>query len=149
MTFIFVPIRLLLLLLAMLTCASAAIAQKIPPEDEREVLIKSTLLTLNDANLTGNYQVFCARASRQFQTKCTGTAMADAFKGFRENKMSMVSIIADEIHSMTEMSIDKDGVLILRGRFKDDEKRISFDLKFVKNDAIWKLLGITVNYKSE
>ena len=148
MTLFFKPIHRLLLL-AVLTCGSAAFAQKIPSEDEREVLIKSALMTLNDANLTGNYQVFCARASRQFQMKCTGTVMADAFRSFRDNKMNMESIVTDEIHSMKEMSIDKDGVLILKGRFKDDEKRISFDLKFVKNDAVWKLLGIAVNYKSE
>jgi hypothetical protein len=148
MSLFFKPIRLLLLL-STLTCGHAAIAQKIPSEDEREVLIKSSLMTLNDANLTGNYQVFCARASRQFQTKCTGTVMADAFRSFRDNKMNMESIVADEIHSMKEMSIDKDGVLLLKGRFKDDDKRISFDLKFVKNEAVWKLLGIAVNYKSE
>ena len=46
-------------------------------------------------------------------------------------------------------TIDSDGVLNLKGKFKDDERRIRFDLKFVNEEGDWKMLGINVNYKEE
>jgi len=37
----------------------------------------------------------------------------------------------------------------LKGRFKDEDKKISFDMKFVNEDGVWKILGLNVKNKGE
>ena len=46
-------------------------AIQIPSDGEQDVLIRTTLMTFNDANMTGNYAVLLAKASRQFQSQIT------------------------------------------------------------------------------
>ena len=73
----------------------------------------------------------------------------EAFKVFREKKVNLESVVIDDIDSSSKPRIDSDGVLQLKGRFKDDEKRIRFDLKYVEDGGVWKMVGINVNYKEE
>ena len=144
-------VRSLLALLAVLAVSLSTTAHSapVPTDDEQEILVKSTLMTLNDANLTGNYSVLFARASKQFQAQLSPEQVAEKFKLYREKKVNLDSIAGDELDSSKKASIDKDGVLNLKGRFKDDEKRIGYDLNYVYQDGAWKLLGISVNFKQE
>lgn len=121
----------------------------LPTDNEQEVLVKTTLMTFNDANITGNYSVLHEKSSKAFRSQISKEQLSDGFKGFREKKVNIESIVADEIDSSKEPKIDGDGVLYLKGRFKDDEKRIRFDLKFVQEGSVWRLLGINVGYKEE
>src|ERR1700753_3428852 len=54
-------------------------AADIPDDDAQDVLIRTTLLTFNDANMTNNYAVMLARSSKQFQSQFTADKMATAF----------------------------------------------------------------------
>ena len=141
-------LRAIALAAVMLFAAPAANAVTLPTDTEQEILIKATLMTFNDANLTGNYSVLFDKSSAPFRRQITAAKLSDAFKVFRDKKINMDSVVASEIDSSTP-SMDGDGVLQLKGRFKDDEKKIRFDLKFVKEDGVWRLLGINVNYKEE
>jgi len=41
--------------------------------------------------------------------------------------------------------IDKEGALVLGGVFKTDDLQVKYNLRFVKNDDAWKMLGINVD----
>jgi len=75
--------------------------------------------------------------------------LVDAFKVYRDKKVNLASIVSADMDSGNKATIDADGVLNLKGKFKDDEKRIRFDLKFVNEEGAWKMVGINVNYKEE
>jgi hypothetical protein len=138
----------LLLLLAMLWSPTRSFGAKLLSEDEEEILIKTTLMTFNDANLTGNYSVLHAKSSRQLQDQVSVEKLTAAFQKFRDMRLNIESVVSDDI-VLTESKTNSDGVLELVGMFKDDDKKIKYDLKFVKNDGIWRLLGINVNYKDK
>ena len=54
---------------AMMTYSAAlAEVQSLPTPLIEEVMVKTSLLTLNDANLTGNYDVMHAKMPRHFAT---------------------------------------------------------------------------------
>jgi hypothetical protein len=55
--------RSIVLLFLMLMPVVAGAQNKVPPEQVLEALVKSTLLSFNDANMTGNYSVFHAKLS--------------------------------------------------------------------------------------
>ncbi len=138
----------LVLLLAMLWSPTRSLGAKLPSDDEQEILIKTTLMTFNDANVTGNYSVLHAKSSRQLQDQISVEKLTAAFQKFRDMRLNIESVVSDDI-VLTESKTNGDGVLELVGMFKDDDKKIQYDLKFVKNDGIWRLLGINVNYKDK
>lgn len=132
-----------------LCLAMPVLAADAPNDDEQEILVKTSLMTFNDANLTGNYTVLHAKASKPFRDQITPEKLADGFKAFRAQKVDLSSIVADDIDTSKEAKINSDGVLHLEGRFKDNSKRIRYDLNFVYEEGAWKLLGINVKYKQE
>jgi len=138
----------IMLALAM-SLVTPAFSATLPTDNEQEILVKTTLMTFNDANLTGNYSVLFDKSSKAFRSQVTAEKLSEAFKVFRTKNVNLESIVADEIDSSKDPKIDGDGVLRLTGRFKDEDKKISFDLKFVHEDGVWKILGLNVKYKGE
>ena len=53
------------------TSLSSAFAAEIPSDDEQDVLVRATLMTFNDANMTGNYSILLAKAAKEFQAQFT------------------------------------------------------------------------------
>lgn len=124
-----------------------AYAADIPSDDEQDVLIRSTLASLNDANMTNNYAVFFAKASKQFQEQVTMEKLASGGEVFRRNKLFFESVVTDDYDSYEKAVINQKGALVLAGTFKGDAMQVTYNLEFVQNDNEWKLLGFTVNAK--
>ena len=122
-----------------------AFAADIPDDDSQDVLIRTTLLTFNDANMTNNYAVMLARSSKQFQSQFTPDKMATAFEIFRKNKLFFEEVATADYDSSEKAVIDKEGALVLAGVFKTDDLQVKYNLRFVKNDDAWKMLGINVD----
>jgi hypothetical protein len=120
-------------------------AAEIPDDHAQDALIRSVLARFNDANMTNNYSVFMATASKQFQTQVTAEKMAAAFEGFRKNHVFFDDVVAANYVSHEKTLIDKDGALVLVGVLKLDKADLKYTLRFVQNDNIWKLLAINVD----
>jgi len=56
---------------ALLLLMPAHAQDKIPSATQQEILIKAALLTLNDANVTGNDTVLHAKLGKQFRDRIT------------------------------------------------------------------------------
>jgi hypothetical protein len=66
------------------TPKSAAQQQTMPVSTEQALyLVRSTLLTLNDANLSGNYSVLRDLAAPDFQARNTAADLAQTFSDLR------------------------------------------------------------------
>lgn len=124
-------------------------AATVPSDDEQEILIRTTLMTFNDANLTGNYSVLYDKSAKVFRDQMSAEKLSMGFKVFRDKKINLESVVIEEIDSTSKPKVDSDGVLQLKGKFKDDDKQIRYDLKFVQEGEVWKMIGINVNYKAE
>ncbi len=129
---------------------SPAFAAELPDDDEEEVLIRTTLMTFNDANMTGNYAVFYAKASKEFQEQTTIEKLSASFEPLRKKSLFFEDVIAAEYDSYEKARFDADGILVLAGSYKTDKVEVKFRLRFVKNsknDNQYKMLGINVNVK--
>lgn len=135
-------IALLFVVMASLSPASAA---EVPSDDEQDVLIRTTLMTFNDANMTGNYSVLLAKASKQFQSQFTAEKLAASFEPFRSKELFFEDVVTEDYASADKATIDAEGALLLAGAFKTDEMEVKYRLRFVQNNKLWKLLGINVN----
>jgi hypothetical protein len=122
-------------------------AIQIPSDGEQDVLVRTTLMTFNDANMTGNYAVLLAKASRQFQSQITADKLATAFAPFRTNELFFESAVSAHCDPSGKPTIDSVGALVLAGVLKTEEMQVKYRLRFVQNGKEWKLLGINVDAK--
>jgi hypothetical protein len=126
-----------------------AYAVDMPSEDDQDVLVRSTLMTFNDANMTGNYSVFIAKASKQFQSQIAPEKLTSSLESFRTNQFFFESVVAEDYDSTEKPMIDAEGGLNLGGVFKTDDMEVKYKLRFIQNDSKWKLLGFNVDAKKQ
>jgi hypothetical protein len=124
---------------------SPARAAEIPSDDDQVVLIRTTVMTFNDANMTNDYSVFFAKSAKELQALISPEKMSAAFEVFRRNQGYFENVVTAEYESSEKPFIDKDGGLVLAGVLKVDAMDVTYNLKFLPNDNVWKVVGINVN----
>jgi hypothetical protein len=132
-------------LLLTLIAASGALAQnKVPSERALEALVKSTLLTWNDANVTGNYAVFHAKLSKPFRDQFPPDRLKQIFRKFADQDIDIDVVAALKPVYEPAPAVDKDGKLVVNGYFPTEPMRVIFALEFIPSDGQWKLIGLNV-----
>jgi hypothetical protein len=140
------PFARLLGLIALLASVSTAQAQnKVPSDGVLEALVKSSLLTLNDANVTGNYSVLHAKLSKPFRDQFPPQRLKDTFREFSDKHVDYDIIAAYKPTYSRPPVVDDDGKLLVRGWFPTEPKRLNFSLDFIPSDGEWKLIGVKVD----
>jgi hypothetical protein len=116
-----------------------------PSGVDQEVLIKSSLLTLNDANLTGNYAVLHDKLSKPFRDQFSADKLKNIFKDFADKHIDIAVVAAKPVTPGGAEKIDEDGVLKLEGTIVvSDTRTVSYNLKFIPSEGEWKLVGLDV-----
>ncbi|HKU98222.1 MAG TPA: hypothetical protein VJR58_23230 [Vineibacter sp.] len=124
-----------------------AVAQKPPSPVALEALIKATLLTFNDANVTGNYTVFHAKLAKPFRDQFSPERLKKSFESFTEQGIDFDIVAALKPVLAEEPRIDERGALLIRGHFDTSPNRVTFSLDFIQSDGDWKLVNIHVKVK--
>ncbi|MBI5264953.1 MAG: hypothetical protein HY852_24420 [Bradyrhizobium sp.] len=129
-------------------CSTSAPAQSpaLPTSAVEEVMVKTSLLTLNDANLTGNYDVMFAKMAKPFRDSYSADTLKQAFKSFAGHHID--AIAAMPIISTSAPVVDGRGALLLRGRFDTTPSRLTYELDFSVSEGEWKLVAIDVKVRS-
>ncbi len=131
--------------LVLLLAATVAHAQnEVPTDRALEALVKGSLLTLNDANVTGNYSVLHAKLSRPFREQFSIEKFRAAFKQFRVENTDYDIIAAMQPTYDPKPVIDEEGKLVVKGSFPTEPSRVRFDLEFIPSEGEWKLIVIQV-----
>jgi hypothetical protein len=134
-------------LLAFPAWGAARVENKVPSALVQEVLIKTYLLTLNDANITGDYRVLHARLAKPFRDQFTAERLKDIFKSFSDKKIDYGIIAAKPPIATSESKIDNRGALILRGYFDTTPSRVIYELDFIPSEGEWKPIKLNVHVK--
>lgn len=135
----------MLAVMALMLMASAAQAQnKVPSERGLEALVKATLLTFNDANVTGNYEVFHAKLSKPFREQFPVERLARRFQEFNKKNIDFDVIAALKPSYDPAPNVGDEGRLLVKGHFPTEPLRVNFDLAFIPSDGEWKLISINV-----
>ncbi len=137
-------VRTLAMMTLMLTASLAQAQNKVPSERVLEALVKATLLSFNDANVTGNYEVFHAKLAKPFREQFPVERLARQFQEFSKKHIDFDIIAALKPAYDPPPAVDDDGRLLVKGRFPTEPRHVYFDLKFIPSDGEWKLIGINV-----
>ncbi len=121
-----------------------AMAQNIPDATVQEKIVKTWLLTFNDANLSGNYAVLNALSSKPLRDQLPPEKLKEAFKAFNDNQIDISDVVISKMVVTTPTTVDADGVMVAQGYFDTKKDRVIFTVKTLLSDGKWKLLGINV-----
>lgn len=134
------------LVLGAIVCGSAlAQTAMLPTPKVEEVMVKTTLLTLNDANLTGNYDVLFAKMAKPFRDRFSPETLKQAFKSFAGHHLDVIA--AMPIVPAGKAEIGSRGELMLRGYFDTTPSRLTYQLDFAVSEGEWKPVTIDVKVK--
>jgi hypothetical protein len=120
-----------------------ATAPPVGPE-QALYLVRSTLMTLNDANRTGNYTVLRDIASPDFASHNTAADLATIFANLRRRNLDLFAVALLDPRFASAPALDHDGRLRITGAFPTRPLEIHFDLTFALSQGQWKLFAISV-----
>jgi uncharacterized iron-regulated membrane protein len=107
-------------------------------------LIRSTLLTLNDANRSGNYTVLRDLAAPDLQARNTAADLSQIFSDLRRRNFDLygAALLSPQLTAVP--ALDQRGFLHFAGYFPTKPQQIDFDLLFQNVANQWRLYGISV-----
>jgi hypothetical protein len=116
----------------------------LPDPFRLDMLIRSTLIALNQANESGNYTVFRDLAASAFQGANSAADLSELFGTLRRQRIDIMPIIFVAPKPTQPPAIDERGHLRLVGYFPTQPLQVNFDLTFQQAGADWKLYAISV-----
>src|SRR3954453_14037462 len=126
-------------------CPIRAPALDMPSPLVQEILIKSILVTLNDAVASDNFAVFHAKISKPFRDQFPPDKLRAIFKDLIEKHAVFDAVVASPIVSDEDAKIDEQGVLRLKGHFDTAPKKGKYQRGFIPSDGQWKLSGVAID----
>ena len=142
-------LRLVTAFLLLLGASAAQAQNRVPSDRVLEALVKSSLLSLNDANVTGNYAVLHAKLSKPFREQFPPEKLKATFKEFSQGNADFDIIAAMPPTYDPKPVVDEDGKLVVKGSFPTEPSRLLFELEFIPSDGEWKLIRIQVKLGSK
>ncbi|TWB96297.1 hypothetical protein FBZ93_108339 [Bradyrhizobium macuxiense] len=108
------------------------------------MLIRSTLLALDQANKTGNYTVLRDLGAPGFQAN-TAARLAEIFAKQRGDKLDLsgVAVIDPQLSLLPQ--IEPNGLLHMAGFFPSVPAQVNFELLFAPVDGQWRVFGVSLS----
>ena len=137
------------------TVGSLAQSRKLPPRllpappvaaidnSQALYLARTTLMTLHDANASGNYTVLRDLGSPSFQTR-SAAELAKMFAPLRERNLDLFTAASTTPNLSAPSAIGPDQRLHIKGRFLTRPDEIVFDFAFEPVAGAWKYSGLAL-----
>jgi hypothetical protein len=111
------------------------------------ILIRGTLLALDQANKTGNYTVLRDLGSPNFQAN-SAAGLGDIFANQRKQALDFGAVAVLEPQLTLLPQIEPNGMLHMAGFFPSVPLQVNFKLLFEPVNRQWKIYGVSVNLTS-
>lgn len=119
--------------------------REIPSAEVLIILVRTTLLTVNDAALTGNFSVLRERADPEFQTVASTAKLSLAFRQLILQHIDMSEAALATPKFDGNPSFSDRGLLQLKGTMEIAAGLIAFNFAFKPVAGYWQPMGITVS----
>lgn len=146
--------RLKVWTLAASLATSAAFAEESKPVQEAKpaqidrngvlILIRSTLLALDDANKTGNYSVLRDLGAPGFQLANTDARLDEIFAAERKGNLDLSGVAVLEPQLTVLPQIEANGMMRMAGFFPSAPTQVNFELLYAPVNRQWRLMGLSV-----
>jgi hypothetical protein len=107
------------------------------------ILIRESLLALDQANKTGNYTVLRDLGSPAFQAN-SAARLSEIFAKQRNDNVDLSGVVVIDPQLTLLPQIEANGLLHMSGFFPSVPTQVNFDLAFAAVNGQWRLFGISV-----
>ena len=131
---------------AAMVCPALAQQEPKPAGIDRNgviILIRESLLALDQANKTGNYTVLRDLGAPAFQAN-NAARLGEIFASERRDNLDLSGVAVLEPQLSLLPQIEANGLLHMSGFFPSAPEQVNFDLAFAPVNGQWKLFGISV-----
>jgi hypothetical protein len=118
--------------------------QKIPDSFKLSLMIKTTVIAVNQANKTNNYTVLRDLGSPRFKEANSAKRLGEIFAALRRTNFDLSPVLFFTPKIVAPPALTDDGMLRLTGYFDTVPQRVSFDMLFEDIEGAWKLYGINI-----
>lgn len=118
-------------------------ANGVPDDYKLAMLIRTSLIALNQANITGNYSVLRDLGAPAFQEANNPARLAELFANLRMRAVNLEPILVID-PKIAEPFINERGMLRIKGLFPTKPEQVNFELAFQPIGQQWRLFGISV-----
>jgi hypothetical protein len=108
------------------------------------ILIRSSLLALDQANKSGNYTVLRDLGAPGFQVN-TAAKLGDIFAKQRNDNIDLSGVAVLDPQLTVLPQIESNGMLHMAGFFPSVPTQVNFELLFAPVNGQWRLFGLSVN----
>lgn len=144
-------LRYVLLGFSLVVLPNVGLAQQ-PPNSGKALddvvlamLIKSTLVAVQHANVTGNYSVLRDLGTSAFRDNNDQARLTAIFSNLRGRGLNLNPVLMLLPYLSRPPEFTPQGQLRLVGYFATQPLRIEYDLLFAQTDGTWRIDGIDVN----
>jgi hypothetical protein len=109
------------------------------------ILIRTTLLALDQANKTGNYTVLRDLGAPQFQAN-SAAQLAEIFVQQRRDNVDLSGVAVIDPQLTLLPQIEANGMMRMAGFFPSVPTQVNFELAFAPVDGRWRLFGLSVSF---
>ncbi len=116
----------------------------VPGQLEMSQLIWSTMITVENANRTGNYTVLRQSGSQAFQIGNPPAQLTQVFSGLRSTGLDLSTTLLVPPTYTQAPQVLQDGIFRVQGLFQLRPRAIGFDLYYQWEQGRWKIYGIDI-----
>jgi hypothetical protein len=117
----------------------------IPPDSDLiTILLRTTVVAVHQANITGNYTVLRDLAAPAFQEKNSTADLALAFAPLRQQKLDLTPVVVLEPNFTQKPAIDGQDQLRLAGTLQSKPMPVAYELAFQTVGGSWRWTAIAI-----
>jgi hypothetical protein len=109
------------------------------------ILIRETLLALDQANKTGNYTVLRDLGSPDFQAN-SAAQLAEIFAQQRRDNIDLSGVAVIDPQLTLLPQIEANGMMRMAGFFPSVPTQVNFELLYAPVGGRWRLFGLSVSF---
>jgi hypothetical protein len=117
----------------------------LPDAYKMNMMIRNTIIALNQANMTGNYSVLRDLAAPDFQRSNNQVRLAQIFAELRAKSFDLSPVFFISPLLVRDPIIDPNGYLHLSGYFPSRPRQVTFDMMFQFVEGQWQVLGLAID----
>lgn len=117
----------------------------VPAEDDLKAMTSRSVLLLARAINSKDFSEFYNATAKVWQSQTTVEALKETFIKYVEHNIDLTIVEAYSPEFSEKPSVDESGRLILKGYYPTQPSRLSFTIKFIRQESEWKLVGIYVS----
>ena len=108
------------------------------------MLIRTTVIALHQANVTGNYTVLRDLGAVEMRALNSDADLAARFASFRQNHVSLAAAVLLDATLDQKPALSTSGQLRLVGHFATKPQQIVFDMTFLYENGFWRIAVLNI-----